>query len=80
MYSKYERRTDTRTYEDRKKLYEGVRIDHCPQYGHWHGELTIFYGRAGKFFILKEWKKTGKKNTKIGPNVTEVIIEVKESS
>jgi len=24
MYSKYERRTDTRTYEDRKKLYEGV--------------------------------------------------------
>merc|ERR1719266_1229957 len=22
MYSKYERRTDTRTYEDRKKLYE----------------------------------------------------------
>ena len=26
MYSKYERRTDTRTYEDRKKLYEGVRF------------------------------------------------------
>ena len=26
MYSKYERRTDTRTYEDRKKLYEGVNI------------------------------------------------------
>merc|ERR1719362_1341362 len=25
MYSKYERRTDTRTYEDRKKLYEGHR-------------------------------------------------------
>merc|ERR1712172_254496 len=24
MYSKYERRTDTRTYEDRRKLYEGV--------------------------------------------------------
>merc|ERR1719305_855742 len=23
MYSKYERRTDTRTYEDRKTLYEG---------------------------------------------------------
>merc|ERR1719422_1803675 len=23
MYSKYERRTDTRSYEDRKKLYEG---------------------------------------------------------
>merc|ERR1719369_1477550 len=23
MYSKYERRTDTRTYEDRKKLFEG---------------------------------------------------------
>merc|ERR1711935_137737 len=32
MYSKYERRTDTRTYEDRKKLYEGgwevVRAEH----------------------------------------------------
>merc|ERR1719320_1478993 len=25
MYSKYERRTDTRTYDDRKKLYEGGR-------------------------------------------------------
>ena len=23
MYSKYERRTDTRTYDDRRKLYEG---------------------------------------------------------
>merc|ERR1719382_1759987 len=32
MYSKYERRTDTRTYDDRKKLYEGgwevVRAEH----------------------------------------------------
>merc|ERR1712059_164851 len=32
MYSKYERRTDTRTYEDRRKLYEGgwevVRAEH----------------------------------------------------
>merc|ERR1712127_547473 len=32
MYSKYERRTDSRTYEDRKKLYEGgwevVRAEH----------------------------------------------------
>merc|ERR1712029_99037 len=32
MYSKYERRTDTRTYEDRRKLYEGgwevVRSEH----------------------------------------------------
>merc|ERR1711872_895679 len=26
MYSKYERRTDTRTYDDRKKLYEGGSI------------------------------------------------------
>merc|ERR1719151_33577 len=35
MYSKYERRTDTRTYEDRKKLYEGgwevVRAEHLQQ-------------------------------------------------
>merc|ERR1712029_949150 len=32
MYSKYERRTDTRTYDDRRKLYEGgwevVRAEH----------------------------------------------------
>merc|ERR1719230_2314353 len=32
MYSKYERRTDTRSYDDRKKLYEGgwevVRAEH----------------------------------------------------
>merc|ERR1712134_157763 len=32
MYSKYERRTDTRSYDDRKKLYEGgwevVRSEH----------------------------------------------------
>merc|ERR1712055_1136630 len=32
MYSKYERRTDTRSYEDRKKLYEGgwevIRSEH----------------------------------------------------
>merc|ERR1712127_1001295 len=32
MYSKYERRTDTRTYDDRKKLYEGgwevIRAEH----------------------------------------------------
>jgi len=35
MYSKYERRTDTRTYEDRRKLYEGgwevVRAEHLQQ-------------------------------------------------
>merc|ERR1740124_1555293 len=30
MYSKYERRTDTRTYEDRRKLYEGGwEIQYC---------------------------------------------------
>merc|ERR1712098_862007 len=32
MYSKYERRTDTRSYDDRKKMYEGgwevVRAEH----------------------------------------------------
>merc|ERR1719494_1806395 len=32
MYSKYERRTDTRTYEDRRKLYEGGwEIMHCEE-------------------------------------------------
>merc|ERR1711872_275593 len=32
MYSKYERRTDTRTYEDRRKLYEGGwEVMHCEE-------------------------------------------------
>lgn len=31
MYSKYERRTDTRTYEDRRKLYEGVSSEECSE-------------------------------------------------
>ena len=38
MYSKYERRTDTRTYEDRKTLYEGVSIILID----WYNELKLF--------------------------------------
>ena len=57
MYSKYERRTDTRTYEDRKKLYEGVRLANLSHFS----VLILNVFRAGRFFIAKFWKKTGKK-------------------
>ena len=59
MYSKYERRTDTRTYEDRKKLYEGV-----SKYQLALNSLlsNLNFIRAGKFFIAKFWKKIGRKN------------------
>eukprot|EP00096_Caligus_rogercresseyi_P013675 TRINITY_DN62_c0_g1_i5.p1 TRINITY_DN62_c0_g1~~TRINITY_DN62_c0_g1_i5.p1 ORF type:complete len:351 (-),score=182.44 TRINITY_DN62_c0_g1_i5:687-1739(-) len=62
MYSKYERRTDTRTYEDRRKLYEGgwevVRAEHLQQlwkekYDEWQkrpkSKLPKWFGeRPGK--------------------------------
>ena len=44
MYSKYERRTDTRTYEDRRKLYEGVSIHFYDNYF----ILDIYYLRIAK--------------------------------
>merc|ERR1719464_746538 len=44
MYSKYERRTDTRTYEDRRKLYEGgwevVRAEHLQAF--WKEKIEEF--------------------------------------
>ena len=45
MYSKYERRTDTRTYEDRKKLYEGVRF-----------YLILYSTTLIIIFIMKGWE------------------------
>merc|ERR1711983_562610 len=63
MYSKYERRTDTRSYEDRKKLYEGgwevVRaeaLDAC-----WKEKFDEWSKRAKK--RLPKWfgERPGKK-------------------
>merc|ERR1711876_116910 len=57
MYSKYERRTDTRTYKDRRKLYEGgwevVRAEHLQalwkeKYDEWLKLPKWFGERPGK--------------------------------
>ena len=54
MYSKYERRTDTRTYEDRRKLYEGVsRIwFSCAV----HGFLLFSHGRSWNETCFCFWR------------------------
>merc|ERR1712037_879806 len=65
MYSKYERRTDTRTYEDRKKLYEGgwevVRAEHLQaiwkeKYDEW---LKRPKAKLPKWFGERPGKKAG---------------------
>merc|ERR1711863_94875 len=63
MYSKYERRTDTRTYDDRKKLYEGgwevVRAEHLE--ASWKEKYDEFSKRPAK--KLPKWfgERPGKK-------------------
>merc|ERR1711956_203820 len=65
MYSKYERRTATRTYEDRKKLYEGgwevVRDEHLQalwkeKYDEW---LKRPKAKLPKWFGERPGKKSG---------------------
>merc|ERR1712062_741464 len=65
MYSKYERRTDTRTYEDRRKLYEGgwevVRAEHLQaswkeKYDEW---LKRPKSKLPKWFGERPGKKAG---------------------
>merc|ERR1712076_287631 len=65
MYSKYERRTDTRTYEDRRKLYEGgwevVRAEHLQafwkeKYDEW---LKRPKAKLPKWFGERPGKKSG---------------------
>ena len=65
MYSKYERRTDTRTYEDRRKLYEGgwevVRSEHLQaswkeKYDEW---LKRPKTKLPKWFGERPGKKAG---------------------
>merc|ERR1711879_526332 len=65
MYSKYERRTDTRTYEDRRKLYEGgwevVRAEHLQalwkeKYDEWKARPK---SKLPKWFGERPGKKAG---------------------
>ena len=56
MYSKYERRTDTRTYEERKKLYEGVN-----SYTSNNTKLSLNYFQGWEILycevLEKDWKE-----------------------
>merc|ERR1739848_806066 len=65
MYSKYERRTDTRTYDDRKKLYEGgwevIRAEHLDaiwkeKYEEWSKRPSR---KLPKWFGERPGKKSG---------------------
>merc|ERR1711944_141213 len=65
MYSKYERRTDTRTYEDRKKLYEGgwqvlysevLEKEWKEKHDDW---VKRFKAKLPKWFGERPGKKTG---------------------
>merc|ERR1711978_70214 len=72
MYSKYERRTDTRIYEDRRKLYEGgwevVRAEHLQalwkeKYDEWSKRPSR---RLPKWFGERPGKKKGDPETPEG--------------
>jgi len=65
MYSKYERRTDTRTYEDRQKLYEGgwdvmraenMEVSWREKYEDWSKRTK---SKLPKWFGERPGKKTG---------------------
>merc|ERR1712004_697551 len=72
MYSKYERRTDTRTYEDRRKLYEGgwevVRSEHLQKT--WKEKMEDWLKRPKsklpKWFGVRPGKKAGDPGTPEG--------------
>merc|ERR1711915_782124 len=72
MFSKYERRTDTRTYGDRKKLYEGgaevIRAEWLESM--WKEKLTEFQKRPAKqlpkWFGVRPGKKAGDPETPEG--------------
>merc|ERR1712152_45191 len=72
MYSKYERRTDTRSYDDRKKLYEGgwevVRSEHLEaawkeKYDEWSKRPSK---KLPKWFGERPGKKKGEPETPEG--------------
>jgi len=72
MYSKYERRTDTRSYDDRKKMYEGgwevVRAEHLEsvwkeKYDEWSKRPSK---KLPKWFGERPGKKKGEPETPEG--------------
>jgi len=77
MYSKYERRTDTRSYDDRKKLYEGgwevVRSEHLE--ASWKEKYDEFSKRPSKklpkWFGERPGKKAGDPETPEGEEEAE---------
>merc|ERR1712241_1488552 len=77
MYSKYERRTDTRSYDDRKKLYEGgwevVRAEHLEsawkeKYDEWSKRPAK---KLPKWFGERPGKKKGDPETPEGEEEAE---------
>merc|ERR1712036_86779 len=76
MYSKYERRTDTRSYDDRKKLYEGgwevVRAEHLESA--WKEKYDEFSPRPQRVRrtqrLLPLTKSTMKKRRRMRRNMT----------
>merc|ERR1712233_73589 len=84
MYSKYERRTDTRTYEDRRKLYEGgwevVRAEHLE--GVWKEKFDDWSKRPSrrlpKWFGERPGKKKGDPETPEGGEEEEAAAAEEE--
>merc|ERR1719365_350137 len=84
MYSKYERRTDTRTYDDRRKLYEGgwevVRAEHLEgvwkeKYDEWSKRPSR---RLPKWFGERPGKKKGDPETPEGGEEEEAAAAEEE--
>merc|ERR1739847_161158 len=69
MYSKYERRTDTRSYDDRKKLYEGgwevVRAEHLE--ASWKEKYDEFSKRPSR--KLPKWLVRGPERRRETPRL-----------
>jgi len=84
MYSKYERRTDTRSYDDRKKMYEGgwevVRAEHLE--GVWKEKYDEWSKRPSrklpKWFGERPGKKKGEPETPEGEEGEEAAAAEEE--
>merc|ERR1712241_578816 len=84
MYSKYERRTDTRSYDDRKKLYEGgwevARSEHLQAL--WKEKYTEWSKRPAKklpkWFGERPGKKKGAPETPEGEEEAEAAAAEEE--
>merc|ERR1711956_195375 len=84
MFSKYERRTDTRSYGDRKKLYEGgaevIRAEWLES--NWKEKFAEFSKRPAKklpkWFGVRPGKKAGDAETPEGEEAEETAAEAEE--